>query len=77
MTLSQTDSLEVKLSRREVEVLELMAAGLDSKEAANVLFVSKRTVDFHLTRIYRKLGTGNRVLALSAARRAGILPAEL
>jgi len=63
----------VKLSRREFEVLDLIAEGLGNKEVANKLFVSKRTVDFHLTRIYRKLGADNRVRALSVARRAGIL----
>ena len=42
----------VRLSPRELEVLSLIAQGHSSKEVADVLFVSKRTVDFHLARIY-------------------------
>jgi DNA-binding CsgD family transcriptional regulator len=61
------------LTRRESEVLGLVAQGLTSKEVANQLFVSKRTVDFHLVSIYGKLEVRNRMQALREAQRRGLL----
>jgi DNA-binding NarL/FixJ family response regulator len=48
------------LTRREREVALLAAGGLANKEIAERLSVSKRTVDTHLDRVYRKLGVGGR-----------------
>jgi DNA-binding CsgD family transcriptional regulator len=56
------------LSAREVEVLRLVAAGLTSAEVAERLFLSPRTVQAHLYRIYNKLGVSSR----SAATRFAI-----
>lgn len=64
----------VRLTRREIEVLGLIAQGNSSKEAADVLYVSKRTVDFHLANIYDKLQVNNRVQAYRAATRLGLIP---
>jgi DNA-binding CsgD family transcriptional regulator len=50
----------VPLTRREREVATLAAAGLSSKDIADRLFVSVRTVDNHLGRIYDKLGISSR-----------------
>lgn len=66
----------VRLTRREIEVLSLIAQGHSSKEAAETLFVSKRTVDFHLANIYDKLEVNNRVQASRAATRLGLIPFE-
>ncbi|MBX3119625.1 MAG: response regulator transcription factor [Fimbriimonadaceae bacterium] len=66
----------VRLTKREIEVLSLIAQGHSSKEAADVLFVSKRTVDFHLANIYDKLQVNNRVQAFRAATRLGLIPFE-
>ena len=66
----------VRLTKREVEVLSLIAQGHSSKEAADVLFVSKRTVDFHLANIYDKLQVNNRVQAFRTATRLGFIPFE-
>lgn len=66
----------VRLTRREVEVLSLIAQGNSSKEAADELYVSKRTVDFHLANIYDKLQVNNRVQAFRAATRLGLIPFE-
>lgn len=66
----------IRLSERELEVLELMGVGYTSQEAANQLCVSKRTVDFHLSNVYDKLGVRNRMQALRLASRAGFLPFE-
>lgn len=43
------------LSNREAEVSEIIAKGLSNKEVANELFVTEKTVKFHLTNIYKKL----------------------
>jgi DNA-binding CsgD family transcriptional regulator len=56
--------------------LSLIAQGYSSKEAADTLFVSKRTVDFHLANIYDKLQVNNRVQAFRAATRLGLIPFE-
>lgn len=66
----------VRMTKREVEVLSLIAQGHSSKEAAEVLYVSKRTVDFHLANIYDKLQVNNRVQAFRAACRLGLIPFE-
>ena len=45
------------LSNREAEVAELVSKGLSNKEVANQLFVTEKTVKFHLTNIYKKMKT--------------------
>ena len=65
----QTNGATV-LTKRELEVLVLVFDGKSSREAAAVLFCSKRTIDFHLARIYGKLQVSNRVQAM---RRAAVL----
>jgi DNA-binding NarL/FixJ family response regulator len=49
------------LSDREIQVLELVAAGLTNQEIAEKLEISKRTVDNHISNILTKTGTDNRV----------------
>jgi DNA-binding CsgD family transcriptional regulator len=66
----------VRLTKREIEVLSLIAQGHSSREAAEALYVSKRTVDFHLANIYDKLKVNNRVQAFRAATRLGLIPFE-
>ena len=66
----------VKLTKREVEVLTLVIEGKSSKEVAELLYVSKRTVDFHLANIYEKLQVSNRVQAFRRATSLGLLPTE-
>ena len=63
----------VRLTKREIEVLQLTAGGLLPKVAAATLGVSKRTIDFHLANIYRKLEVSNRKQAFRAATRLGIV----
>ncbi len=64
----------IKLTKREVEVLTLVIEGKSSKEVADLLYVSKRTVDFHLANIYDKLQVNNRVQAFRRAARLGLIP---
>jgi DNA-binding NarL/FixJ family response regulator len=65
------------LTRREAEVLELVAKGYSNGRVANLLWVTEQTVKFHLSNIYRKLGVANRTeathwaLVHALGRRAG------
>jgi DNA-binding NarL/FixJ family response regulator len=61
------------LTAREREVLQLLARGLRNKEIAAQLFVSERTVTFHLANIYAKLQVSGRTEALSKALEQGLL----
>jgi DNA-binding NarL/FixJ family response regulator len=61
------------LSRREVEVLELVAAGTTNREAAAKLFISEATVKSHLMNIYDKLGVGDRAAAVAEGFNRGLL----
>lgn len=64
---------QVSLSGREIEVLELVAAGRSNTEVAAELFVSETTVKSHLAHIFSKLDVASRTAAVSAARHRGIL----
>ena len=66
----------IRLTKRELEVLNLVAEGKSSKEVAEELFVSKRTVDFHLANIYEKLQVSNRVQAFRRATSLGLIPLD-
>jgi predicted ATPase/DNA-binding CsgD family transcriptional regulator len=61
------------LSAREAEVLRLVAMGLSNAEVAKKLFLSSRTVDWHLSSIYRKLGFHSRTEAARFAVEQGLL----
>lgn len=52
---------EAALSEREVEIVDLVAAGLTNQEIATRLDISKRTVDNHISNILTKTATDNRV----------------
>jgi DNA-binding NarL/FixJ family response regulator len=62
-----------KLTRRELEVLELMDHGLTSREIGRMLQISERTAQFHTDHIYEKLSAHNRRTALLRARSHGLL----
>jgi DNA-binding CsgD family transcriptional regulator len=55
------------LSRRELEILRLVAQGLTDSQVAERLFLSPRTVGQHLRSVYRKLGVPTRAAAAKAA----------
>ncbi|WP_216206884.1 response regulator [Amycolatopsis aidingensis] len=61
------------LSRRELEVLDLVAAGSTNKETARKLFISEATVKTHLLHAYAKLGVNDRAAAVAAAYERGLL----
>jgi DNA-binding CsgD family transcriptional regulator len=61
------------LSRREVEVVRLLAVGRTNREIARELFLSPRTVDMHVRNILRKLDCRSRVEAAGRAGDLGLL----
>jgi LuxR family maltose regulon positive regulatory protein len=61
------------LTARELQILKSLALGLPNISIAQDLFVSKTTVRTHLYRIYAKLGTSNRIQAVSMGRRLGLI----
>lgn len=73
MGRTENSSRGVRLTPTEAKVLSLVAEGHTSKEVADRLVISKRTVDFHLANIYDKLQVSNRVQALWAATRLGLI----
>jgi DNA-binding NarL/FixJ family response regulator len=58
-----------ELTRRETEVLRLLGEGLTNRQIAERLFLSPKTVEHHVARIYRKLGLGTRAEAAAWAVR--------
>lgn len=63
------------LTRREQEILVLMAQGMRNAEIAQRLFVSAKTVDHHVSSVLRKLGARSRGEASAKARQLGLLEA--
>lgn len=55
------DQVNGALSDRELQIVELVAAGLTNQEISEKLEISKRTVDNHISNILTKTATGNRV----------------
>ena len=61
------------LTNRELDILELLARRLQDTEIAERLVIAPPTVNYHLKRLYRKLGVHGRSQAVDHARRAGLL----
>lgn len=61
------------LSRREIEVLELMASGLKNKQIAEALWISQTTVKTHVSHILQKLNTADRTQAILTAMKKGLV----
>jgi two-component system nitrate/nitrite response regulator NarL len=68
-----TGGEERALTTRELDVLELAADGLSTREIADRLFLSSTTVKTHLEHIYEKLGVSSRAAAVALALRRGDL----
>jgi len=62
-----------RLTRREIEILRLVAEGRSNREVARLLWVTDQTVKFHLANTYRKLGVRNRFEASLWASARGLV----
>jgi DNA-binding NarL/FixJ family response regulator len=77
--VSHDSATDVTLTPRELDVLRLLARGLQNKEIAIELGITGRTTKFHVGSLLRKLGAGNRTEAVAIAAQRGLirlLPAE-
>ena len=75
--MSSTRSNPGGLTDRQLEVLQLMVAGLTNSEIARRLVLSPKTVEHHVGAVLAKLGATSRVEAAEAARRLGVVGAEI
>jgi DNA-binding NarL/FixJ family response regulator len=64
------------LTKRELEILRLVASGSSNSQMAKLLWVTEQTVKFHLSNIYRKLEVPNRTAASAKANSLGLLERE-
>lgn len=69
---ARLDSLGI--TPRELEILELIAAGLSNKEIAARAFVSENTVKTHSSRVFGKLGAQRRTQAVQLAKEQRLIP---
>lgn len=65
---------QLTITPRELEILQLMAAGLSNQEIADRLFVSANTVKTHSSRVFDKLGARRRTEAVRLAKEARLIP---
>ena len=65
---------DLHITRRELEILELIAQGLSNREIAEKLFVSESTVKTHSSRVFDKLGARRRTQAVQLGKEFGLLP---
>jgi DNA-binding NarL/FixJ family response regulator len=71
------DAQVPQLTKREVEVLRLIAGGYTTREIAERLFISQKTVRNHLAAVYRKLDARSRTEAVLCSLRLGLVPSRL
>lgn len=64
---------ELQISKRELEVLNLLATGKSNDEIAQTLFVSRNTIKTHIANLYQKLDVKRRTQAVEKAKSLGIL----
>ena len=66
--------LQYGISKRELEVLQLMAQGLSNQEIAEQLFVSLNTIKTHISNLFTKLNVKRRTQAIEMAKKLAIIP---
>jgi len=73
-TLNETRLRQLGITRRELEILELIANGLSNREIAEKLFVSENTVKTHSSRLFDKLSARRRTQAVQLGKELGLIP---
>ncbi|MFN3848881.1 MAG: response regulator transcription factor [Spirosomataceae bacterium] len=71
--LNENELNRLGLSRRELEVLQLMADGLSNQEIADKLFVSLNTIKTHSSKVFEKLDVKRRTQAIEKAKRLSLI----
>lgn len=72
--IDRTQIENIGLSKREYEVLTLLAKGHSNKEIASLLFVSESTIKTHVSNVYTKLNVKRRTQAIQKAKELRVLP---
>lgn len=72
--LNQVELQRLEISKREYEVLELMAMGLSNQEIADKLFVSLNTIKTHSSNLFVKLEVNRRTQAVQKSKELGLIP---
>lgn len=65
---------DLSITKRELEILELMAQGMSNREIAEKLFVSENTVKTHSSRLFDKLSAKRRTQAVQIGKEMGLIP---
>jgi DNA-binding CsgD family transcriptional regulator len=73
-TLNENRLRELGITRRELEILELIARGHSNREIAEKLFVSENTVKTHSSRLFDKLSARRRTQAVQLGKQFGLIP---
>ncbi|MGF7078500.1 response regulator transcription factor [Mucilaginibacter sp. UYCu711] len=72
--LNQAEVNRLRLSTRELEVLQLIADGLSNRQIAERLFVSLNTIKTHTSNLFLKMEVERRTQAIETAKRLGLIP---
>ncbi len=71
---NETACADLNISKRELEVLELMASGYSNAEIGEKMFLSANTIKTHAARLFEKLDVKRRIQAIERAKQLGLLP---
>jgi DNA-binding NarL/FixJ family response regulator len=69
----QTSQRSLSLTRREQTILDMLAHGMRNREISEELEITERTVKFHVSSLFTKLGAGNRTEAVRLAMERGLV----
>ena len=73
-SLNEQRLAQLGITKRELEILELIATGLSNREIAEKLFVSENTVKTHSSRLFDKLSAKRRTQAVQFGKEMGLIP---
>ena len=73
-TINEEQQRQLGITKRELEILALIAEGLSNREIADKLFVSENTVKTHSSRLFDKLGAKRRTQAVQIGKENGLVP---
>ena len=73
-TVNEEQIKTLGITKRELEILELIARGMSNREIAEKLFVSENTVKTHSSRVFDKLGAKRRTQAVQIGKEIGLIP---